>query len=389
MGSSDFLPYGRHDISEADIEEVCRVLRSDWLTTGPEVEILERSVSDLTKAPHVVAVSSGTAALHAAYRALDCEPGDEIITPPLTFFATQAAAMHCGLRIVMADVNPATGTLDPYEAAQAISNRTRAIVAVDYAGQPADLVSLRAVADSHRVLLIEDASHSLGATSELGPVGSVADITTFSFFPTKNIATGEGGAVAFRDAELAHRARTFARQGLIRNREAFVLTDEGPWHQEVQEIGLNYRLPDILAALGTSQLRKLSAFTRRRDQIKKAYDRELQHLAGVRLPSQKQYGSPAWHFYPLRVPRDSRRSLFEFMRASGIGVQVNYLPAHLQPALADMGWERGDFPNAEAWYDEEISLPVHTQMTDEDVIRVVETIRKFGETAGYLGAPEH
>lgn len=377
MAWGEFLPYGRHDISEEDMDAVRRVLGSEWLTTGPYVEAFEEDLKDLTEAPFVVSVSSGTAALHTAYRVLNANPGDEVITPPLTFIATQAAAVQCGLRPVMVDVDFSTGTMDPQLVEKAVTAKTRAIVVVDYAGHPADLVSLREIATQFNLVLIEDASHSLGARYHQRPIGSIADITTFSFFPTKNIATGEGGAVALLHEGLAASARLFARQGLVRDPKQFRVTGEGPWHQEVQELGLNYRLPDILAALGSSQLRRLGIFLRRRELLKQIYDASLREVESLVIPSQAPEVEPAWHLYALRVPIDARRELFDHLRALGIGVQVNYFPAHLQPALAPLGYRMGDFPVSEDWYAREISLPLHTRMNEDDALMVSDAIKQF------------
>jgi dTDP-4-amino-4,6-dideoxygalactose transaminase len=253
------IPYGRHSIYDADIEAVVKALRSDWLTTGPLVEDFEAALEKVVGAP-CISVSSGTAALHCAYAAIDLQPGDEVITPPITFIATQATAAFFGAKIVFADIQSDTANIDPQAAEAAITPRTKAIVAVDYAGHPADLDELRAIADRYKIYLIEDAAHSIGSTYKGRAVGSIADITTFSFFPTKNLTTGEGGAVASIHTELLEKAKRFSRQGLVRSPNEFKITDQGPWHQEVHEFGLNYRLPDLLCALGISQLRRLDDF---------------------------------------------------------------------------------------------------------------------------------
>ena len=247
------IPYGRHSINDDDIAAVVAALKSDWLTTGPLVEEFESALEKVVGAP-CITVSSGTAALHCAYAAIGLRPGDEVITPPITFVATQATAALFGATIVFADVLPDTANIDPQAVAAAITSRTKAIVAVDYAGHPADLDELRAIADRHGIYLIEDAAHSIGSIYKGRSVGSISDITTFSFFPTKNLTTGEGGAVASIHPELLEKAKRFSRQGLVRNSNEFKITDQGPWHQEVHEFGLNYRLPDLLCALGISQL---------------------------------------------------------------------------------------------------------------------------------------
>jgi dTDP-4-amino-4,6-dideoxygalactose transaminase len=369
------IPYGRHDIDPSDVAAVEAVLRGDWLTTGPAVSAFEEAISAVTGRTPAVAVSSGTAALHVAYAAAGIGPGDEVITPPLTFVATQATAALLGARIVFADVNPDTGCIDAASAAAAITPRTRAITAVDYAGHPADMDALRVLCDEHGLLLVEDAAHSIGTVYRGRPVGALADLTTLSFFPTKNVTSGEGGAVLASDPGLLERARRFARQGLVRESEQFQITTEGPWHQEVHEFGLNYRLPDVLAALGTSQLRRLPSFKARRSAIKERYDEAFAGLQGVTVPHCEPDVDPMWHLYPLRVPADRRTEAFVQLRSSGIGVQVNYIPAYWHPAFDPTQYPRGLCPNAEAYYAREISLPLHTRLTDTEVDDVIGAVR--------------
>jgi len=351
------IPYGRHSISEGDISAVTQVLRGEWLTTGPLVEQFEKALEKVVGAP-CISVSSGTAALHSAYAAIGIEPGDEIITPPLTFIATQATAALLGAKIVFADVKSDTGNIDPEKVLTSITPRTKAIVAVDYAGHPADLSELRSIADKHNLILIEDAAHSIGSYYNGMPVGSIADITTFSFFPTKNITTGEGGAVASTNPDLLRKARLFSRQGLIRNHDEMNLRIDGPWHQEVQNFGLNYRLPDILCALGVSQLSRLDEFKSIRNEIFDCYWTALSDIEELVLPTRYPYVDPMWHLYPLRVPISRRRELYLRLREAGIGVQVNYLPAHMHPVFLKEGFREGDFPVSEEFYRGEISLPM-------------------------------
>jgi len=368
------IPYGRHDINEADIAAVVEILRGDWLTTGPTVERFEEALAEWTGGVPVVSVSSGTAALHTAYAAAGLGHGDEVITPPITFVATQAALMHLGATPVFADVEADSALIDPAAVEAAITPRTKAIVAVDYAGHPADMDRLRVIADRHKLLLIEDAAHSLGATYKGRPVGSLADITTFSFFPTKNITTGEGGAVASSDPDILARARRFGRQGLVRDSSQFVIKTEGPWHQEVHEVGLNYRLTDIHAALGLSQLSRLAEFRAKRAQIKKQYDEALSATPDVEIPAQRANVDPMWHLYPLRVPKEQRRGIFESLRQSGIGVQVNYLPAYRHPVFHSRAG-REHSPSAEEFYSREISLPMHSRLSRDHVKYIIESVR--------------
>ena len=351
------IPYGRQSINDDDIAAVVSALKSEWLTTGPLVEEFEMALERVVGAP-CVTVSSGTAALHCAYAAIGIGPGDEVITPPITFIATQATAALFGAKIVFADVQSDTANIDPRAVEAAITSRTRAIVAVDYAGHPADLDELRAIADKHRIYLIEDAAHSIGSTYKGRPVGSIADITTFSFFPTKNMTTADGGAVASIHPELLEKAKRFSRQGLVRNSQEFLLKDEGPWHQEVHEFGLNYRLPDLLCALGLNQLTRLEDMKTARKQVFSNYAQVLTPFERVSIPSLRTYTDPNWHLFPIRIEKVNRKNAYTQLRNAGFGVQVNYLPAHLHPVFRDKGYKLGDFPNSEDYYLQEISLPM-------------------------------
>lgn len=375
------IPYGHHIIAQEDIDAVTAVLRSDWLTTGPAVDAFENDLATWTGGVPAVAVSSGTAALHVAYAAIGVQPGDEVITTPLTFVATQATAAQLGARLVFADISPDTGNIDPAHVARLVTPRTRVIAAVDYAGHPADMDALRDIADGCGAALLEDAAHSLGSTYRGRPVGSLADVTTLSFFPTKNITTGEGGAVVSADTDLLGRARRFARQGLVREAGQLRYSQEGPWHQEVHALGLNYRLPDILAALGSRQLASLPDFKRRRSEIKAVYDAALGGIPGIDVPACRPHADPMWHLYPLRVPSERRRAVYEHLRASGVGVQVNYIPAYWHPVFEDMGYERGLCPRAEDYYSRELSLPMHPSLTDEQVGTVIRSVGAALETA--------
>jgi UDP-4-amino-4,6-dideoxy-N-acetyl-beta-L-altrosamine transaminase len=370
------LPYGRQSIDESDIEAVAAVLRGDWLTTGPTVNAFEQSLAEYTGAAGCVSATSGTAALHIAYAAAGVRPGDEVVTTPLTFVATASSAMALGATIVFADVEDDTGNLDPHAAQAAVTDRTTVIAAVDYAGHPAEMDALRTVADACGALLIEDAAHSIGSRYHGRPVGTLADLTTFSFFPTKNMTTAEGGAVAVTDPELGRRAATFHNIGLVRDPARLRYPDEGPWHQEVHEIGLNYRLPDVLCALGLSQLKRIEAFKARRAEIVRTYNEAFANLDGVRPPAQRSYVDPTWHLYPLRVTGGRRREVFEKLRAAGIGVQVNYIPVYWHPVFEDLGYRRGTCPVAERYYSEEISLPVFADLRSADVERVIDEVRQ-------------
>lgn len=368
------LPYGRQTIEQDDIDAVSEALTSDWLTTGPRVDAFEAEIAAVAGTQGAVAVTSGTAALHTAYAAAGIGSGDEVVTTPLTFVATAATASVRGASIVFADVDPFTGNLDPAAAEAAFTARTRAVAAVDFAGHPVDFHAFSALAARHDAVFLEDAAHSIGSTLDGIPVGQVADLTTFSFFPTKNMTSGEGGAVLSPDADLLLRARRFKGQGLVRDPEELRYPDEGPWHQEVHEFGINYRLPDVLCALGISQIHKLARFKARREQIHQRYNAAFAERDDLILPGRVPGAEPAWHLYPLRVEAARRRQVFDALRDRGVGVQVNYIPAYWHPVFEDLGYKRGMCPVAEEYYRQEISLPLFPALTDDDVDRVIEAV---------------
>jgi dTDP-4-amino-4,6-dideoxygalactose transaminase len=368
------IPYGRHSINEDDVKAVVDALKGDWLTTGPLVEAFELGLEKVVGAP-CISVSSGTAALHCAYAAIDLGPGDEVITPPITFVATQATAALFGATIVFADVLPDNANIDPQAVEVAITSRTKAIVAVDYAGRPADLDQLRGLADRYGIYLIEDAAHSLGSCYKGRSVGSIADITTFSFFPTKNLTTGEGGAVASIHPELLEKAKKFSRQGLIRNPKEFKILGQGPWHQEVHKFGVNYRLPDILCALGLSQLERLQDFKAKKQVVFERYTRNLGDIDGIALPTESSDSNINWHLFPARFNPLVRESIFSGLRKAGIGVQVNYIPAYWHPVFQEIGFKKGMFPNSDLFYSQEISLPMFSELKEDEIDLVVRTVK--------------
>ena len=371
------LPYGRQSVDESDIKAVEAVLRGDWLTTGPAVAAFEEDLRRICGTSGAVSVTSGTAALHVAYAALEVGKGDEVVTTPLTFVATASCASVLGATIVFADISEDTGNLDPRAVSAVMTDRTRVVAGVDYAGHPIDAPALAGVAHAGGAVLLEDAAHSFGGSLDGRPVGSLADVTTFSFFPTKNLTTAEGGAVVSLSDDVLDRARSYRSIGLTRDPTLLRLKDEGPWHQEVQTFGLNYRLPDILCALGSSQLLRLPAFKSRRQAITARYNEGLSGIEELRLPARRGDANPVWHLYPLRIRDGRRRALFEHLRANGIGVQVNYMPVYWHPVYADLGYRRGTCPVAEEYYAQQISLPLFPDLTDADVDRVIDLVRGF------------
>jgi dTDP-4-amino-4,6-dideoxygalactose transaminase len=341
------------------------------------VEKFESAISEVAEVEHSVVVSSGTAALHCAYFAADLKPGDEVITTPLTFVATSAMASMFGATIKFADVQADTGNIDPESVRSLVTSKTKVIAAVDYAGHPVDIDELKVIASNAGSLFLEDAAHSIGSTYKGRPVGHDADLTAFSFFPTKNLTTGEGGAISSQNPTLAQRAKQFRMHGLVREPEHMRDPNVGAWHQEVHHFGLNYRLPDALCALGSSQLRRIQKFKSARTNIFDRYTAGLKDLDWVTLPSKREYVDPMWHLYPIRVPHAARRPLFEYLRKSGVTVQVNYIPTYWHPVYEDLGYKRGLSPNAEDYYLGEISLPMYTDLTESNQLRVIELIQEF------------
>ena len=371
-----FLPYGTQLVDDEDIEAVVAVLRGDWLTTGPAVEAFEAALAARGRARRAIAVSNGTAALHTLYAAAGLGPGDEIVTSPLTFVATASTALLLGASVEFADVDAATGNLDPDAAAAAISPRTKLVVAVDYAGHPANYDALRRVTEPASLGLIADGAHSLGGSYRGRPVGSLADATTLSFHPVKTITTGEGGAILTDDEAWARSARRFRNHGIVREPEDLRLGAPGAWYYEVQSLGLNYRLPDILCALGLSQLTKLDAFLARRRALARRYQDALGDVAGLEQPRETDDVESAWHLYVVRVEDPLRRdAFFAALRAAGIGAQVHYIPVYAHPAIAALGFAPGACPVAEDFAARAVSIPLYPKLGDTDAERVVEAVR--------------
>ena len=373
------LPYGRQSLNEQDIQAVVEVLRSDWLTTGPKVGEFEERFAAWVGAKYGVSFSSGTAALHAAAFAAGLGPGDEAITTPMTFCATANCVLYQGANAVFADVSADTLNLDPGEVAKKLSLRTKAILAVDYAGHPADIGALLAVTRRRGIPLIEDACHALGAEYQGKRVGSIADMTVFSFHPVKHLTTGEGGMVATNDARLAETLRRFRNHGI--SSEARQRQESGQWFYEMVLLGFNYRLTDIACALGLSQLEKLAANLARRREIAAQYTAAFRDLPAIVLPTVRAGVLPAWHLYPVRLNLEmlavGRGEVFRALRAENIGVNVHYIPVHLHPYYRDQfGHRDGECPVAEAAYERLISLPMFHGMTDADVGDVVRAVSK-------------
>jgi UDP-4-amino-4,6-dideoxy-N-acetyl-beta-L-altrosamine transaminase len=373
--SEPSLPYGRQWVDATDVASVEDVLWSDWLTTGPAVGRFEEALQEATGTRRAVAVSSGTAALHAMYFGAGIGQGDEIVTSPLTFAATANAALYLGATVRFADVAPDTGNLDSASANACVTDRTRAIVAIDFAGHPADYAALQRVADDHETSLLADSAHSLGGAYQGRCVGTLAAASVLSFHPVKAITTGEGGAVVTDDDDLADRVERFRTHGM--RRDPARAAAEGPWFHEQVDLGFNYRLSDMQAALGTSQLRRLGPFLARRRAIAAKYTAALGEIHGLELPVQHDDVVHGWHLYVIRVreaPR--RRALFERLHLLGLRVQVHYIPTYWHPYYRELGYRRGLCPVAEDFYARAISLPIFPRMTDGEVEFSIEQVHR-------------
>lgn len=373
------LPYGGQSIDESDVEAVAEVLRSDWLTTGPEVEAFEQEFAETVGAREAVAVGNGTAALHAAMRALEVGEGDEVVVPPMTFSASANAALFEGGRPVLADVRPDTLLLGPDRAEERVTERTRALLAVDYTGQPCDYQALREVADRHGLALIADACHALGGRYRGEPVGSLADLNVFSLHPVKPITSGEGGVVTTDDPEAARRMRRFRNHGMSHTYDE--RAGETTWKYDVVELGYNYRLTDFQCALARSQLRRLPRFVRRRREIAVAYDETLESIQGIAPLAVRGDAEHAYHLYVVRLDLDrlnaNRGEVFRALRAEGIGVNVHYIPLNLLSHFRkELGVGPGDCPVAEEAYGRLLTLPVFPEMEDGDVDDVLTALEK-------------
>lgn len=374
----EMLPYGRHVVDENDIRAVTDVLKGDWLTTGPMVEEYEKEIGGKTGAGHAVSFSSGTAALHAAAFAAGISDGDEVITSPITFAATSNCILYMGGKPLFADIDADSCNVDPAHMEELITPKTRALIPVDYAGQPANYDEINSIAEKYGLTVIEDAAHALGAEYKKRPVGSIADMTVFSTHPVKNITTGEGGIVTTNDKKLADRLRSFRSHGI--STDARQRLQQGTWFYEMNELGFNYRLPDILCALGKSQLEKLDKFIRRRREIAGRYEESFKEIPEVEPLRRLKETESAWHLYVVRFDlerlRVGRDVIFDALRAEGIGVNVHYIPVYMHPYYQRLGYKKGLCPKAEEQYEKLITIPLWPGMTDKDVDDVIKAVRK-------------
>lgn len=375
------IPYSTQDINEADIKAVAKSLRSGWLTQGPEIEAFERAISKKVGAKFAVAFNSGTAALHAAYWAAGVGKGDEVVVPALTFAATANAALYLGAKPIFADSDLTTGNMGVASAAAKITKRTKAIVPVDYSGRPADLRAFRALARKHKLVFIEDGAQSLGAEYYGKPVGTQADMTMFSFHPVKSITTGEGGVIVTDNPVFDKALRLFRNHGISKDAKSFVRKGKAAWYQEMQTLGFNYRMPDMSAALGRSQLMRLDSFISKRRAAALRYRKLFAGVSGVILPlEERRHEKSAWHLYTLRLESSlahRRDEIFTKMREAGIGVQVHHIPVHTHLYYEKLGYKKGLCPNVESFVASEISIPLFPRITPAQQKFVVETLKKI------------
>lgn len=375
------LHYSHQCIEQDDINSVVEVLKSDFLTQGPKVKEFEESLADYCRAKFAVVFSSGTAALHAAYFAAGLGGNDQIITSSVTFLATSNAALFLGASPVFVDIEPDTGNIEHTLIEKAITDKTKAIVPIHFAGHPVELEKIAEIAKRHNLLLIEDACHALGAGYKNTTIGDCrySDMAVFSFHPVKSITTGEGGAVLTNNEEFRDKLVMFRHHGVTKDHKILKNKSEaaGDWYYEMQYLGYNYRLTDIHSALGISQLKKLDNFIRRRREIVEKYGQAFKGNAFFELPVEKSYVKSSWHLYPIRLKdkyKHSRAKIFRELRKRGLGVQVHYIPVHLQPYYQQLGYKRGLCPNAEDFYQREISIPIYQSMSAEDVDYVVQNM---------------
>ncbi|WP_066192289.1 UDP-4-amino-4,6-dideoxy-N-acetyl-beta-L-altrosamine transaminase [Gracilibacillus timonensis] len=383
MSDHSFIPYGKQSLDEEDIQAVVNVLRSDYLTTGPAINQFEEAIAAYVDSKYAVAFSSGTAALHGACFAAGITEGDEVITTPMTFVASSNCVLYQGGTPIFADIDPVTYNINPLEIEKKITNKTKAIIPVDFTGQPCELEEIIEIARRHKLIVIEDAAHALGATYRGQKIGSISDMTMFSFHPVKHITTGEGGVITTNNKVYYEKLLAFRSHGITRDRSQ-MMDDHGPWYYEMQFLGYNYRMTDIQAALGISQLRKSDQFLERRKEIVEKYNWHFKDIKEVVIPKQSAFVESSWHIYVLRfcsnVLQVSKAKLFNELRNCDIGVNVHYIPVHKQPYYKNLGYNQCNYLEAEHLYEEAITLPLFPSMTDQEVEYIIQTIKRIIST---------
>ena len=377
------LFYGHQYIDDADVQAVVEVLKSDYLTCGPKITELEQKLCEITGAKYAVVCSNGTAALHIACQAAGVGEQDEVITTPITFAASANCALYCGAKPVFADIDPNTYNISPKSVEEKIGEKTKAVVAVDFTGQAVELEELQNICQKNKLVLIEDGAHSIGTKYNGKAVGSIADMTTFSFHPVKTVTGGEGGAVLTNNEQYYKKLLLYRAHGITRDPELLERESHGSWYYEQIDLGMNYRMTDIQAALILSQLDKLSAFSKRRKEIVERYNQAFSEIPELFVQQEIPESDTTRHLYILRLKLEtltcSRREFFEAMAAEGICCNVHYIPVYYHPYYEKMGYQKGLCPQAEKLYEEIMSLPLYYAMKDEDVEDVIHAVKKVVE----------
>lgn len=374
------IPYGRQDIIQEDIDAVVNVLKSDYLTTGPYVKEFEGTIAEYVGAKYAVAFSNGTAALHGACFAAGIGPGDEVITSPLTFAASANCVLYMGGKPVFADVKSDTYNIDPEDIERKITDKTKAIIPVHFTGQAVELDKITELADKYKLKVIEDAAHAIGTRYKGKMIGSVSDLTEFSFHPVKTITTAEGGAVTTNNEQLYNRLKLFVTHGITRDPQLLQNKEEGSWYYEQLELGYNYRITDMQCALGTSQLARIETFKAKRAVLVKKYNDALSKIKGIIIQKEIPESDTSRHLYIIQIELEkftaTRKEIFDALRAENVGVNVHYIPVYYHPYYKSLGYQKGLCPQAEKLYDRIITLPLHPLMRDEDQDNIIKAVEK-------------
>lgn len=373
-----FIPYGKQNIDEEDIEAVANVLRSDYITCGQYVNLFEVKLAEKVGAKYAVVFNSGTAALHAAYFAAGLQPGEQVITSPITFAATANAALYLGGLPVFVDIAADSFNIDIARIEPAITSKTKIIAPVDMAGIPVDLDLIMQLAEDHNLIVVEDAAHALGASYKGRPVGSTAHMTIFSFHPVKHITTGEGGAVVTNNITFYEKLVMFRSHGITRDTDKMEEKEAGPWHQEMHLLGYNYRMTDFQCALGISQLRKLDDFVSRRRTIVDRYNEAFKDNPVIKIAPVSRDANPSWHLYIIRLKDGiEKKEAVNFLNSRGVGCQVHYIPVYRHPYYAKMNYNPGNYPYAETFYKECLSIPLFPAMEEQQIEKVIESVNEL------------
>ncbi|MBU1199377.1 MAG: UDP-4-amino-4,6-dideoxy-N-acetyl-beta-L-altrosamine transaminase [Nanoarchaeota archaeon] len=376
---SKLKSYGRQSIDEEDIKAVSDVLRSDFLTTGPKVAEFEQKFANYVRSKYAVAVSSGTAALHVACLAAGLKENDELITTPMTFAASANCALYCGAKPVFVDIHPETGLIDETKIENKITKQTKIIIPVHYSGLSCEMEKIRKIAKKHRLIIIEDACHALGAKYKKSKIGDCrySDMAVFSFHPVKHITTGEGGMITTNSKELYEKLKVFRNHGIVREPKKLISRNEGPWYYEMQELGFNYRITDFQCALGLSQLKKVDGFINKRREIAKRYNDAFGNQQDLEIIREKEEQFNSYHLYIIKTSsRKNRLLLFERLKEKGISCQVHYIPVYWHPHYQKLGYKKGACPNAENFYNQIISIPMYPTLNRKEQEFVIKTIKK-------------